>query len=97
MTHGMDLDGVAPTANACRWRRNSAFGSTDRALQGGTVVESPDRCAFCQKPFDRPREGRKCCSGRRRAAKSRQKVAERDRRLRYLLEAALRLLHEQDR
>ena len=65
-----------------------------RALSSGTLVDSA-ACPVCEKPLIGRQE---FCSGRCRATRSREKKAaqraDRDRRLRELLEAALELLED---
>jgi predicted nucleic acid-binding Zn ribbon protein len=62
---------------------------------GAPVVASPRACEVCAAPLTgRPQQ--KCCSARCRAAWSRRRraeaLAERDQRLRALLEGALRVV-----
>ena len=63
-----------------------------RALSSGTLVDSA-ACPVCQKPLT---GDQRFCSGRCRATRSREKKAaqraDRDRRVRELLEEALGLL-----
>ncbi len=64
------------------------------AARGGDVVASPRPCPVCGEPM--PGRRTSACSDKCRAAKSRRRRAashtERDRRVRALLEAAMRVL-----
>ncbi len=65
-----------------------------RALPGGIVVDSGQPCPGCGEPL---KSRKKACSGKCRAALSRRRrtelQAERDRKLRGLVEDVVRLRH----